>query len=128
MRVKWAFDSTKEMKSNGQLDIKIKQSKLKNEIMSNEERLKNVLLAKLTHSGILQNGAYAGSVSDEVSALFDDSNMIKSQNGDYTGLHKVDASSAEKLENAYQNFIDNLEARGPDHIEMLELWDSGMQF
>ena len=43
-------------------------------------------------------------------------------------MHKIDLISSVKLENQYQNFLESLVTKGPEHIEMLELWDSGMQF
>ena len=62
--------------------------------------------------------------------MYDDEIMIKYQpvTGELIGLRKVEPSQAAKLENAYQNFVDNMAANGPDHIEMFELWDNNVQF
>lgn len=82
MRVKWVFDSTKEMRSNGQLDLRAKLDKLKEEVMQNEERLKNVILAKVTHPDLAPKGElgrFRMQPTDELKAFFDDQTIIQTK-------------------------------------------------
>ena len=46
--------------------------------------------------------------------------------GQMCGMRKMDVQSSMKLEEAYEKFLNDLKNKGPDHIEVVDLWSDSM--
>lgn len=52
LRIRWAYEWTKEMKTTGKFKQRLDLDKIKKEILQNENKLKYVVAAKSTHPDI----------------------------------------------------------------------------